>query len=134
MTIARTFGALGIGASETSGSTLTRGGTLTGTEVDVLGGTDGYGDVIVHLAVPTLATGAGPLKILVFGRRLTGQANQAQQPIGKWLINPVAGGKYQLGRVKASRYMNAVVKDLGAVDATNPGTTVAVLYELEKLT
>lgn len=130
MTVARSTGAF-LGTDESSGVSVAAGETKTGNEVDVLGGTDSFGDV--HLYVVATTTGNAKFSVALNRRRATGSA-YSQTPREKLTVD-LAGAathKVYLGLFPASRYMNVVL-----VNETAPYsgamTNVAVLYELEKV-
>lgn len=125
VTIARSTGAL-IGTSESSGVTIAAGATETGSEVDVLGGTDSTGELSVYLVFATTGT-RGTVEVRLRHARVTGQPASASDLV--WQASVTQAGKVLLGRVKATRYMSAVVVNRIASASI---TSAAVLYELEK--
>lgn len=127
MGIARSTGSLK-GTDESSGVTITNNSTDSGAEVDVLGDNASAGDVNLYL-VFTSTVAVGSLDVTINRRRLTGQGYV--QASAQFSVSPINGtAKYYLGRVPASRFMAADVKN-NATGAS--ATNVSVLYELFKL-
>lgn len=132
MTVARSTGAF-FGTSESSGVSINAGATHNGAEVDVLGGTDSYGDVHLYL-VATPASGKLDCKVRLNRRRATGEAYTNTQEIDVKRSGQAATAmKLYLGLFPASRYMAASLINESSVYSSNL-TNVAVLYELEKVT
>lgn len=130
MTVARSTGAF-LGTDESSGVSVAAGETKTGDEVDVLGGTDSFGDVHLYLVATT--TGNARMTLSLNRRRATGSAySQPQREKIQVDLPGAASHKVYLGLFPAARYMNIVL-----VNETAPYsgamTNVAVLYELEKV-
>lgn len=127
MSIARSTGAL-IGTDESTGDTIANNATDTGAEVDILGDNTSTGDLEIFLVFTSTVT-AGTLDIKINSRRVTGQAYSKVS--FERSVAPINGTqKIPLGTVRASRYMNAEIKNNGTgANATN----VALLYALTKL-
>ena len=137
MAITRSTGAL-LGTDESTGvsvasnamvatTSANTGGANANNDVDVLGDNTSVGDLWLYAVVTSTVT-AGSLDITINNRRLSGQA-YARTGISRSLAPTNGTQKIPLGRIPASRYM--AVSCLN--NATGASATVAVLFELEKL-
>lgn len=127
MTIARSSGVFGgCGTDESTLQTVAAGGTLTGTETDVLGDDTSVGEIEVFAMVTAVA--ASSVDVRINKRRITGQAyQQATWPHNITTINGTV--KIPLGRYSASRYMSADVRNN---DGSN-SVSVLIGYERFKV-
>ena len=126
MAITRSTGAF-IGTDESTLTSILNNGTATGGEVDVLGDNTSVGDIWLYALVQSTVT-AGSFDITVNNRRVSGQA-YARTGVSR-SITPINGTqKIPLGKTTASRYVQVTVLN----NATGATGSVAILYELEKL-
>ena len=137
MAITRSTGAL-LGTDESTGVSAANNATIVTTfantsganannDVDVLGDNTSVGDLWLYAVITSTVT-AGSLDITINNRRSSGQA-YAKTSISRSLTPTNGTQKIPLGRIPASRYM--AVSCLN--NATGANATVAVLFELEKL-
>lgn len=138
MAITRSTGAL-LGTDESTGVSCANNATVQTTlantpnnansnnDVDVLGDNTSVGDLWLYAVITSTVT-AGTLDITINNRRASGQA-YARTGISRSVTPTNGTQKIPLGRVPASRYM--AVSCLN--NATGASATVAILFELEKL-
>ena len=127
MTVTRSTGAF-VGTDESTGTVVSAGSTVTGSEVDVLADNTSQGMINLYGVFLTPTAGMGPFEVFLNSRRVTGEAYQ--KLVSTTRVTPPAGStiKYFLGRFEATRFMNVTVKNNGSV-----GGSVSILYELEKV-
>ncbi len=115
-----------IGGNESSLASIANNATSNGSEIDVLGGDNATGDIVLYLVLTSTVT-TGSIDIAVNFDRVTGQTYS--QPSKQFSIAPTNGTQMiRLGRFKASRYMWVSVTN----NATGASASVAVLGELYK--
>ena len=126
MAITRSTGAF-IGTDESTLQSISNNATQTGSEVDVLGDNASVGDVWLYAVITSTVT-SGSIDITINNRRVSGQAYS--RPSLSRSITPTNGTqKIPMGKMPCSRYMNATITNT----ATGASCSVALLYELEKL-
>ena len=137
MAITRSTGAL-LGMDESTGVSAASNATIAtsfantsganaNNDVDVLSDNTSVGDLWLYAVITSTVT-AGSLDITINNRRVSGQA-YARTGISRSLAPTNGTQKIPMGKIPASRYMAASCLN----NATGASATVAVLFELEKL-
>lgn len=128
MGITRTITTVLLGVSEYSGQEIANNGTVTGSEVDVLGDNTSIADGWLYIMASGSNAGTGTLDFKINNRRTTGEA---YSKYAYELSVPLSGTlqRFPMGKRPISRYMNCSALNNNSGDTAH----TSVLIELEKI-